>query len=151
MPLLLQPPIMLIEGFERYRLVSTVTYGKAQKLLAITPEPAYDQSMDHQILWIVFVVVQSIAPVVVLLLPEAHPAHFPMALVARAFPFEVAFPFAVVCLCPGLFVSTWLFYALRFPSEDGGIVALAIIVNAILWFGVFATMREIRRRSASRA
>lgn len=70
--------------------------------------------------------------------PDARLAHFPM----------LAFSFSVVCLCPGLFVSTWLLDA---RSEDSGIVSLAIVVNAIFWFGVFATIREIRRRSASRA
>jgi len=130
----------LLPGSWCNRLFSPVTYRKVQKSLAITFERAYDQSMNRKIFWTIFVVVQSIGAAVILLV-----AHLPIALVDRAF------PFAVVCLCPGLFVSTWLLDAPQLPSEDGGIVSLAIVLNAIFWFGVFATIREIRRRSTSRA
>jgi NhaP-type Na+/H+ or K+/H+ antiporter len=96
--------------------------------------------MNQKIFWTIFVVVQSIGAAVVLL-----PTSLPMALI------DGAFSFAVVCLCPGLFVSTWLLDSPRLPPEDGGIVSLAIVLNTIFWFGVLAMMREIRRRSATRA
>jgi hypothetical protein len=93
--------------------------------------------MNQKIFWTIFVVVQSIGASVVLLLVDA--AHSPIAL------FDYAFPVAVASLCPGLFVSSWLLDTPQLQSQDGGIVSLAIVFNAIFWFGVFATTREIRR------
>ena len=89
--------------------------------------------MNQKIFWIILVVVQSIG-VAVVLLDAAHPIAL----------FDYALPFAVVSLCPGLLVSTWLLDTPQLLSKDGGIVSIALVINAIFWFGVFATIREIR-------
>ena len=94
--------------------------------------------MKQKILWTIFVLVQSIGAAVVLL-----SAHLPIAI------FDYTFPFAVVSLCPGLFVSTWLLDRPQLPSNDVGIVSLAIVLNAIFWFGFLSTIREIRLRYES--
>ncbi len=115
--------------------------GTAQKLLASPYQPAYDYSMKQPILWSVFVVVQSLGATGALLLPDARLPHVPTGLIATGF------SIAVVCLCPGLFLSTWLLES----SGDGAIISFAVVLNAIFWFGVFWMLREVRRRTAKRA
>ena len=101
--------------------------------------------MNQRAFWAVFAVVQSIGATLALVLPNARPMHFPILLIG------LAFPLTVVCLFPGILISSWLLDTLRLPSTDAAFISVAIFLNAVIWFGVVFMVFRIRGRVASRA
>jgi len=99
--------------------------------------------MKQKAFWAVFIVTQSTGAILFLTLPNVHPAHWPVVVIAAAF------PLTVVLLFPGVLASIWAFDALRLPSADAYIIVVTVALNAIVWYGIASAVLRIRRRVRS--
>lgn len=99
-------------------------------------------NIKRKALWASFLLTQVMGAILAVVLPQSHPPHYLLPM--------IAFPLTVICLFPGIFVGALLLDALHLPATDLSIVVAAVIVNAIIWYLLSMSLPRMHKRLAER-